>query len=191
MLDADTRSTLLGVAYQSIEHGVTGGRYAFEGKCLNPILRRPLASFVTLKRDGILRGCIGTSEPRRPLLDDVIHNARAAAFADPRFPSLTTPELENLHIEISVLTVAESINASSRTELFLILKPHEDGLIVQEGKRGATFLPSVWSVLSDPDIFYNALMRKAGLDANHWSSDLKFFRYHTDSFGQEFSQQNS
>lgn len=191
MLDADTRLMLLRAACQSIERGLTGARYKFGNNSSNLILRELLASFVTLKHHSVLRGCIGTLEPRCPLIDDVIHNARAAAFEDPRFPPLTAPELEDLHIEISVLTAAEPINASSRAELLLILKPHVDGLIVQEGKRHATFLPSVWSTLSDPVIFYDALMRKAGLGTDHWSSDLNFFRYHTDSFGQEFSRQNS
>jgi len=191
MLDADTRLTLLRAACQSIEHGLTGGRYKFGDNSSNSMLRELLASFVTLKRHGVLRGCIGTLEPRHPLLDDVIHNARAAAFEDPRFPALTAPELEDLHIEISVLTAAEPIDASSRAELLLLLKPHEDGLIVQEGKRRATFLPSVWSTLTVPDIFYDALMRKAGFGTDHWSSNIKFFRYHTDSFGQNFSQQYS
>jgi uncharacterized protein len=189
MLDAGTRTILLMVAHQSIEHSLNGNRYRLENSSTSSMLHELLASFVTLKRHGVLRGCIGSLEPRRSLMDDVIHNARAAAFEDPRFPPLTAPELGNLHIEISVLTAAEPIEASSRAELLLLLKPHEDGLIVQEDKRRATFLPSVWVTLPDPAIFYEALMRKAGFGANHWSSNLQFLRYRTDSFGQEFGQQ--
>jgi len=179
---------LLRAACQSIEHSLNGNRYKYWNNNQNSILGELLASFVTLKRHGALRGCIGTLEPRHPLLDDVIHNARAAAFEDPRFPPLTSPDLEDLHIEISVLTAAEPIDACSRAELLLLLKPHEDGLIVQEGKRCATFLPSVWSTLSVPDTFYAALMQKAGFSTDYWSSKLIFSRYRTESFEQEFSR---
>jgi len=185
ILDASARVTLLKAARQTIEHSLTGSKSTSENNSPNPLLRELLASFVTLKRHGVLRGCIGTLEPKRTLLDDVIHNARAAAFEDPRFPSLTAPELESLRIEISVLSATEPINARSRVELLLALKPHKDGLIVQEGMRRATFLPAVWSSLPDPGIFCDSLMRKAGFGIGHWSSDLKFFRYHTESFEQE------
>jgi AmmeMemoRadiSam system protein A len=185
MLESTVRCTLLMAARQSIEQSLAGREYTPENIIPDSVLHAMLASFVTLKRYGILRGCIGTLEPRRALLHDVIANARAAAFADPRFPPLTGPEMESLHIEISVLSNAEPIQADNRKELLLALKPHKDGLIVQEGKRRATFLPSVWSTLSDPGIFYDALMTKAGLDKGHWSPNLKFFRYHTECFAQD------
>ncbi len=185
MLESKVRRILLMAARQSIEQSLVGGQYTAENIIPNSMLHAMLASFVTLKRQGVLRGCIGTLEPRRALLHDVIANARAAAFADPRFPPLTIPEMESLHIEISVLTTAEPIMARNRTELLLALKPHEDGLIVQEGKRRATFLPAVWSTLSDPGIFYDALISKAGFSRDHWSTDLKFFRYHAECFAQD------
>lgn len=184
-LDASARATLLKAARQSIGHSLTSDESAFENNCSNPALREPHASFVTLKRHGVLRGCIGTLEPKRPLLDDVIHNAMAAAFEDPRFPPLTAPELESLHIEISVLSAAEPIKARDRAELLRVLKPGRDGLIVQEGRLRATFLPTVWTSLTDPGTFYEELMKKAGFGIDHWSSNLKFFRYHAESFEQE------
>lgn len=185
MLESTIRRTLLMAARQSIEQSLVGRKFAPENSISNSMLQAMLASFVTLKRLGVLRGCIGTLEPRRALLLDVIANARAAAFADPRFPPLTLPELESLHIEISVLTTPEPIRAHNRTELLLALRPYEDGLIVQEGRRRATFLPSVWSTLSDADIFYDALMSKAGFGRDHWSADLRFFRYHAECFAQD------
>lgn len=185
-LDSGTRTTLLMAARHSIDHHLDGREYMPDDTPANPVLRELLASFVTLKRHGVLRGCIGSLEPRRSLLHDVIANARAAAFEDPRFPPLLAPEMENLHIEISVLSTAQPISVRNRAELLLILKPHEDGLIVQDGRQRATFLPSVWSSLPDPENFYDSLMRKAGLGRDHWSSKLKFFRYQTESFGQQY-----
>ncbi|MDE2234092.1 MAG: AmmeMemoRadiSam system protein A [Gammaproteobacteria bacterium] len=180
--DGVTRSLLLMAALHSIEEQLRGSAFLPDGSNQNPVLRELLASFVTLKRHGALRGCIGTLDPRRALLHDVVANARAAAFEDPRFPPLAAPELENLQIEISVLTTAESVNVRSRADLLLMLNPHVDGLTVQDGRRRATFLPSVWESLPEPDEFYAALMRKAGLGRDYWSSNLKFFRYHTESF---------
>jgi uncharacterized protein len=185
MLEANARRTLLMAARQSIEHNLSGKEYIAECSIPDSVIHAILASFVTLKRHGILRGCIGTLEPKRTLLHDVIANARAAAFADPRFPPLTEPEMERLYIEISVLSNPETLLAGNRKELLLALKPHEDGLIVQEGRRRATFLPSVWSSLPDPGVFYDSLMNKAGLDRDYWSSNLKFFRYHAECFAQD------
>ncbi|MGH9354296.1 MAG: AmmeMemoRadiSam system protein A [Terriglobia bacterium] len=180
-----TRVTLLKAALRSIEHALSGDKSAFDNNITDPVLRERHASFVTLKRHAALRGCIWTLKPKRPLLADVIHNARLAAFEDPRFPPLTAPELEDLHIEISVLSRAEPIKAENRSDVLQSLRPGEDGLIVREGALQATFLPAVWHSLPDADLFYDELMKKAGLGAGHWSSALKFFRYHTEHFSTE------
>ncbi len=184
-LDAGARATLLRAARQSIEHTLAGNRLSFENDNSDAVLHEKHASFVTLKRHGALRGCIGTLEATRSLLQDVIHNARAAAFQDSRFPALTQPELAGLHIEISVLSIAVPITARNRVELLQLLQPGKDGLIVQEGARRATFLPSVWESLPDADDFFDQLMQKAGLGAAYWSSSLKLFRYQTDNFGDD------
>lgn len=184
-LDAGARATLLRAARQSIEHTLAGNRLSFENDNADAMLHEKHASFVTLKRHGALRGCIGTLEATRSLLQDVIHNARAAAFQDPRFPALTQPELAGLHIEISVLSIAVPITACNRVELLQLLQPGKDGLIVQEGARRATFLPSVWESLPGADDFFDQLMQKAGLGAAYWSSSLKLFRYQTDNFGDD------
>ena len=84
-----------------------------------------------------------------------------------------------------MLSAAEPIKARDRAELLRVLKPGRDGLIVQEGRLRATFLPTVWTSLTDPGTFYEELMKKAGFGIDHWSSNLKFFRYHAESFEQE------
>ena len=185
MLDANAGRTLLAAARCAIERGLDNKRKAFENHNPDPALREPRASFVTLKRHAALRGCIGSLDIERPLLDDVMRNARAAAFQDPRFPPLAAAELENLRVEISVLSVAEAIPAENRAQLLGALQAGEDGVIVQEGARRATFLPAVWRQLPDAESFYAELMQKAGLGTAHWSSSLRFFRYHTESFTDE------
>ena len=145
------------------------------------VLRVPRATFVTLHVDAQLHGCIGTLEARRPLVEDVAHNARAAAFEDPRFPALTAPEFERLQIHISVLGVPEPIQFDSEEGLLRQLRPHVDGLILEAGPHRGTFLPAVWDELPAPQDFLRHLKRKAGLPADYWSRDLRVRRYTVES----------
>ena len=186
-LEEATRRLLLGAARDSIRLGLEGGASAPDLSAADPALRELRATFVTLKRRGALRGCIGVLEALRPLLQDVTHNARAAAFRDPRFKPVETPELPELAIEISVLSPPESFKAETREVLLRALVPGRDGLILQEGMRRATFLPAVWETLPKPDDFLDQLLHKAGLKPGHWSTDLRFFRYGTESFGEHRS----
>jgi AmmeMemoRadiSam system protein B/AmmeMemoRadiSam system protein A len=137
------------------------------------------ATFVTLKIDGQLRGCIGTLSAHRKLLDDIKHNARAAAFEDPRFPPLSAAEFSKLEVNISILTSPEDFPVESEQDLLNKLTPGEDGLILTDGAHRSTFLPSVWEELTDPLEFLQRLKRKAGLPVDYWSSTIQFKKYHT------------
>jgi AmmeMemoRadiSam system protein A len=184
-LSALTRITLLDAARQSIRQTLIGKHAVFSHRNTDPALQVARATFVTLKRHGLLRGCIGNLAAIHTLLEDVMHNAQQAAFHDPRFPPLATAELQGLHIEISVLSESQPIAARNRAELLCQLRPGEDGVIIQEGARRATFLPAVWTRLPDAGQFYAELMRKAGLGPEYWSAALRFFRYHTETFSDE------
>jgi uncharacterized protein len=140
-------------------------------------LLHPGASFVTLKRDGQLRGCIGSLEPSRPLAADVVGNAWAAACRDPRFPVLRTHELAGLQITVSTLGPHESIRADTRDALLAVLRPGVDGLVVRSGPLRATFLPSVWEQLPEPAAFIDALWRKARLLPGSWPAKIELSRY--------------
>ncbi|HZK06201.1 MAG TPA: AmmeMemoRadiSam system protein A [Actinomycetaceae bacterium] len=139
--------------------------------------KEPGASFVTLTREGRLRGCIGSLVPRRSLGDDVVGNARSAAFRDPRFPPLTDRELEGLRIEVSVLSAPSPIPAATRQDALAAMRPGVDGVILEAGAHRATFLPQVWDQLPDPEEFLGQLMRKAGLPAGFWSEEVRLSRY--------------
>jgi len=145
-------------------------------------LRAERACFVTLKRHGELRGCIGHLEACAPLVCDVVENAFSAAFRDPRFAPLTPPELEDLEIHISVLTPAEPIAFDSEAELLRQIRPFVDGLILEEGLHRGTFLPSVWEQLPEPEQFLRHLKLKAGLGEHYWSGEMRVSRYETESF---------
>ncbi len=140
------------------------------------------ATFVTLTIGGQLRGCIGMLEACRPLAEDVANNAYAAAFEDPRFPPLTKKEFEKLEIHISVLSPPEEMLFSSEEDLLRQIRPGIDGLILQEGFRRGTFLPSVWGELPEKELFWAHLKLKAGLSAAYWADTVRVFRYTTEYF---------
>lgn len=142
-----------------------------------PVLQKTLATFVTLQRNGRLRGCIGSLQAHRKLLDDVLHNARAAAFADQRFSPLEPEELADVQIEVSLLSTPEAIAFSDEAEAISRLRPGIDGLILIDGEHCATYLPQVWAQLAEPASFLARLKEKAGLSATYWSPQLRLLRY--------------
>jgi AmmeMemoRadiSam system protein A len=147
-------------------------------------LRRERACFVTLKIRGRLRGCIGSIEAYRPLVHDVVDNAYKAAFRDPRFPSLKADEFELASLSLSILTEPEALSVGSEEDLIRRLRPGFDGLIIEEGVRRGTFLPSVWEGIPDPRRFLMELKEKAGLPRDYWSDTLRFLRYTAETIEQ-------
>jgi AmmeMemoRadiSam system protein B/AmmeMemoRadiSam system protein A len=131
-------------------------------------LRRWGACFVTLTKDQRLRGCIGHIFACRPLYQSVIENATAAALSDPRFPPVTPQELEQLDIEISLLTAPKRLDYSAPEELLDKLQPGRDGVVFALRGRQATYLPQVWKQLPGKEQFLDELARKAGLSARAW-----------------------
>lgn len=178
------REALLDIARRSIDHGLWERQaLPVSAQDYPPALRRMSATFVTLHLGEALRGCIGSLEARRPLVEDVAYNAWAAAFEDPRFAPMTPEEAPRLAVHISILSGLAPLQVASEEELLDTLRPGRDGLLLQEHARRATFLPSVWSSLEDPHVFLCQLRRKAGLPLDHWSDSLKFWRYTTEEFG--------
>jgi AmmeMemoRadiSam system protein A len=169
---------LLEVALESIRCGLRQGEpLRPDAGEFAPELREPRASFVTLHYRGELRGCTGTLEPRRPLVNDVAENAYRSAFGDPRFPALCEVELVSLEVQLSILGPLERLHVDSETALLAALLAKVDGLVLREGALRATFLPAVWEELPDPREFVAELKRKAGLSRSYWSSSLVFERY--------------
>ena len=182
-LGLEARRHLLGIAARSIRHGIAHGKAcAVDPERLPPVLGERRATFVTLESDRRLRGCIGSLEAVRPLAEDVAHNAHAAAFTDPRFPPVREDDLEALGIRISVLSPPAPMHVESEAHLVSRLRPGIDGLIIEDGRKRATFLPSVWKGIPQPDRFVRELAAKAGWPAGHWSAAVRAWRYTTEEF---------
>jgi len=179
------RRLLLRLARDAIAHGLRTGRPpAVDPDRFDEPLRARRATFVTLEKEGRLRGCIGHLEAIQPLVMDVAENAFNAAFRDPRFPPVEASELDALEIHISVLSPPEPMQFESEADLLRQLRPGVDGLILEEGPYKGTFLPSVWEQLPDPHQFLAQLKLKAGLPPNHWSARMRVWRYTTESFSE-------
>ncbi len=139
--------------------------------------------FVTLHIHGRLRGCIGSLDSHESIRDGVRGNALNAAFNDPRFSSLTSEELEEMEIEVSILTKPRSLVYKTGRELLSSLVPGLDGVVLKKGSAKATFLPQVWEQLSDTEMFLGQLCLKAGLSRNEWKrGKLAIQRYRVHCF---------
>jgi AmmeMemoRadiSam system protein A len=149
-------------------------------------VRRDGTSFVTLTKHGELRGCIGSLEPRGPLALDVRENAVAAAFNDPRFPPLRLSELDNLCVEVSVLSPPELLSYDGPADLVAQLRPGVDGVVIERGWNRATFLPQVWEKLPDPHQFLEHLCLKAYLPADAYRHPgLDVYAYQVEKFRED------
>ncbi|MCW7752709.1 AmmeMemoRadiSam system protein A [Desulfobotulus sp. H1] len=180
LTDAE-KKILVDLAWAVIREGVRTGNNRMEGK--KPSGDRFLqkgASFVTLTKEGGLRGCIGSLVVHRPLWEDVAANAWNAAFEDPRFSPLDISELPLLRLSVSVLTPAQPLSFASEEELLAQLRPGVDGLTIRAGGRSATFLPGVWEQLPVREVFFRQLKLKAGLREKGLPVGLYAERYGTE-----------
>jgi AmmeMemoRadiSam system protein B/AmmeMemoRadiSam system protein A len=176
---------LLDLAWDSLRRALAGDSTAQPPAAGRPgILERPGAAFVTLKRGGQLRGCIGSVMAWRPLAEDIADNAVKAAFKDPRFPPLRPEELEGLDLSISVLTPPVPMSFADEADMLAQLRPRTDGLIIEDGPRRALFLPSVWEQLPDRRQFLAHLKAKAGMPADHWSPGFRASRFQAVEIGK-------
>lgn len=144
------------------------------------VLEENGACFVTLQINKMLRGCIGSIIAHQPLLDDLIKNARNAAFSDSRFSPLTKEEFEKIEISVSLLSAPTKMEFEDESHLLYQLKPFEDGLIIKDGGYQAVYLPSVWEHLPDRVDFLTSLKEKAGLGPDYFSKSFEAYRFTTE-----------
>jgi uncharacterized protein len=185
-LTAADREDLLTIAQDTIGHALaTGVRRLPDPSDLPPRLLQQGATFVTLRRDGMLLGCIGALEPYQPVGVDVAEHALAAAFDDPRVPPIESEDFVAMTIEVSVLGTLQQLAVHDHQELAEALRVGKDGLLVVAPGHRATFLPSVWESVGDVDEFLAMLWRKAGLWPREWPKGIRVFNYEVDEFAAD------
>ncbi len=163
-LSAADQELLFRVARDSIQARLTGEK-AVLPQAASPVLSQPRGVFVTLTRQGRLRGCIGYLEAAKPLLAAVQEMAAAAAFNDPRFPALRPEELADLELEISILTPMQPIKNIEDIQV------GRHGLYLEQGPHRGLLLPQVatqygWDRLT----FLKQTCAKAGLPPDAWEN---------------------
>jgi AmmeMemoRadiSam system protein A len=171
------RTLLLKLARLAIEAHVSGRD--LQSIPAWPAITRSAGAFVTLTRDGELRGCIGYPDADRPLVEVVVGCAAAAASRDPRFEPLSLLELTEIQIEISVL--GPLLPVRDPAEILI----GRDGLVVELGRRRGLLLPQVasereWTAAT----FLTQTCLKAGLSPDAWQSGAQVFRFEADVFGE-------
>ncbi len=147
------------------------------------------ATFVTLNLHGGLRGCIGSLVAHQPLLDDLIDNAKSAAFRDPRFLPLSLTEFDEVEIEISLLTAPKLLEYSSTADLRTKVEVGVDGVVLSLNGRRATFLPQVWEELSTFELFFTYLCQKAGLGSDCLEEHPQIELYQVEKFKEDKDEQ--
>jgi AmmeMemoRadiSam system protein A len=177
-LDAAQRETLLGIARRALEGYVRAGKVPLEEGAQGK-LAAPGAAFVTLTKNGRLRGCIGYTEAVAPLFKVVQECAVAAAAEDPRFPPVSPMELPSLRVEISVLTPLVPIRPEE-------VEIGRHGLMVSQGRMRGLLLPQVpveWGW--DRETFLDQTCVKAGLPPSAWRHGATLRAFTAEVFGEE------
>lgn len=179
MLTETQKHTLLDLARRAVRSRVAGG-----ARPVRPAgIDLPAASgvFVTIKRRGELRGCLGTLESQGPLADDVVRCAADAASEDPRFVRVAASELPELSVEVSVLGPLEPVDPIDPAAIAI----GRHGLVAEQGHRRGLLLPQVagehgWSA----EEFLQQTCLKAGLPADAWRHGARIWRFDAEVFGE-------
>jgi hypothetical protein len=185
-LSHEDKVGLLKLARSAIEAKLVQGATLVRPDPPSEPLLEDRGCFVTLHKNGQLRGCIGSIEPVSSLMSCIEEHALSAAFHDPRFPPVTAEELEAIDIEISVLTVPEELTFNDGEDLKGQLEPDVHGVILSSGLRRSTFLPQVWKQLPETEAFLQHLCVKGGMPGNAWQDpETKVQVYRVEAFGEK------
>ena len=176
---AQAGDALLGIARGAIEHQLFEKAPAFLHAAW---LEQAGATFVTVKKNGELRGCIGSLQAARALAEDVAQNALGAAFRDPRFPAIAAEEWPQCELEVSLLCTPRLLRFAGEADLVAQIRPGEDGLILEAQGRRGTFLPQVWESVPDTRAFLRELVKKAGLPPDTPLERCRILRYRVVKF---------
>lgn len=186
MISEEEGKFLVKLARKSIETYIKDRKIINVPEDTPNTLKEDMGAFVTLNKDGLLRGCIGYPEPVKPLVNSVIEVAISAAVNDPRFSPVNSSELNDLEIEVSVLTKPELIEVERPEEYMDKIEIGKDGLIIERGPYRGLLLPQVavemgWNV---EEFLYNTCV-KANLPADCWLyQDVKIYKFNAEIFNE-------
>ncbi|MBC7086784.1 MAG: TIGR00296 family protein [Methanomethylovorans sp.] len=185
MLTENEGKKAVQLARNTIDIYLGSGKIIDESKMdLPPIFNEKRGVFVTLTKNGMLRGCIGHPYPESPLKYAIIDSAIAAAIKDPRFPPLTIEELKHVEIEVTILTEPKKIKAAPK-DIPSLIEIGKHGLIVKKGYRQGLLLPQVAPENNMDEIdFLSHTCLKAGLDPDAWLTGAEVYSFE----GQIFSE---
>lgn len=178
-LTTEQQKLLLGLAREAIQHYLTTGK-TLKKKIKDPELVEKRGAFVTLKVNDQLRGCIGFPLPVKPLWETIRDVAVSSATQDYRFQPLSLEELSETKIEISVLTLPETVKDVKE----IIVGKH--GIIVSKGPYKGLLLPQVpveWDW--DRETYLSQGCLKAGLDEDEWKKDVHIEKFSAQVFSEE------
>ena len=180
----EEKKFLMDLAKRTVREVVTVGKLPdLDEKTVPARLTEKKGCFVTLTKQGQLRGCIGHIIAQEALYRAVMVNARSAAIHDYRFSRVESSELGELQFEVSILTDPQPLEFSSPEDLLQKLQPHKDGVVLRIGARSSTFLPQVWEQIADKVEFLNHLSAKGGNDPADWRKPgTAVSIYHVEAF---------
>ena len=171
---------LLQIAQISLEKAVKYGKhYSPSRRSFPEDIFDKGAVFVTLKKNGELRGCIGSILPTMSVAQNIADNAYAAALSDKRFLPVEEKELPEITYSIALLTNFEKVEYKSEQDVLNKIKAGIDGLVIRDGDRQGVFLPAVWKELPDKNNFFKHLKIKAGMNPNYWNNRINVYRFRT------------
>ena len=180
LLSKDEKATLLKIALKSIDNELKRTNVpTFNSHDITPTLKSHCGAFVTLHKDGKLRGCMGRFGSRQPLYDVIEEMAQAAAFQDPRFNAVQAGEMSSIDIEISVLTPLKKIDDISQFTL------GKQGIYIEKDGRSGTFLPQVADEVNwtKEEFLGHCSQDKAGLGWDGWKT-ANLYTYEAIVFGE-------
>jgi MEMO1 family protein len=186
-LTTEEKEYLLRLARETLNSYVMNGKEpVINEDTLNKRLLKVQGCFVTLNKNGNLRGCIGHIIPQEALYKCVIDNAVNAAANDMRFTPVKPDELKDIEVEVSVLSVPEQMTFNSSEDILNRLQPNIHGVVLQYNNKQSTYLPQVWEQLPDKETFLSQLCLKQGSVSNCWQqSTVKVFTYTATVFNEE------
>jgi len=184
-MEESTKKFILQFARSVIENFVRYRKILDIPKNYPEELNEKRGVFVTLEKNGSLRGCIGIPYPTYKAIES-LRSAAVSVTQDPRFSPLEESELKDVKIEVSILTEPKLVRVENPSEYLTKIRKGFNGVIIKRGFKEALYLPQVWEEIPDKLVFFQTLCRKAGLNPDDWKSkDTKVYKFQVERVKEE------